>query len=428
MTEYKHSVSLNVDRCKGCTSCLKRCPTEAIRIRDGHAVINSELCIDCGECIRVCEHKAKRAVLDTFADIDASKKWKIALPPPSIYGQFANLDDPAYILQGLLACGFDDVFEVARAAELVTEYTRNYLRDHQGDGPIINSACPVVVRLIRQRYPYLCEKLLPLQPPIEVASRMAKHEALRRHPELTEDDICTVFISPCPGKASYVKNGIEGSTGSVDYVISMWDTYLMLLDVMKREEIPEVSARTGMIGMSWASTGGESAALFNDQYLAADGIENVIKVLDEIEVGNLPDLEYIELNACNGGCVGGVLTPENPYIARVRLQSLRRYLPVSMNRLTKKEGEAQVPEHMQVPEPFTHRPVSRLSEDRAEAMQMMQNIMETAKNLPGKDCGCCGAPTCLAFAEDVVLGECDIDECIVRMRERIHKLAEEGGA
>ena len=38
----KHSVSLIREKCKGCTACLKRCPTEAIRIRDGHAVIRSE--------------------------------------------------------------------------------------------------------------------------------------------------------------------------------------------------------------------------------------------------------------------------------------------------------------------------------------------------------------------------------------------------
>ena len=60
-TDYKHSVSLEVSKCKGCTNCLKRCPTEAIRIREGHAVINSVRCIDCGECIKVCPYKAKKS-------------------------------------------------------------------------------------------------------------------------------------------------------------------------------------------------------------------------------------------------------------------------------------------------------------------------------------------------------------------------------
>ena len=60
--EYSHSVSLNRDKCVGCTSCLKRCPTEAIRIRNGKAQINASRCIDCGECVRHCTNNAKKAV------------------------------------------------------------------------------------------------------------------------------------------------------------------------------------------------------------------------------------------------------------------------------------------------------------------------------------------------------------------------------
>ena len=48
-----HSVRLDKTRCKGCTNCLKHCPTEAIRVRNGRAHIIDERCIDCGECIRI---------------------------------------------------------------------------------------------------------------------------------------------------------------------------------------------------------------------------------------------------------------------------------------------------------------------------------------------------------------------------------------
>ena len=76
---YNHSVSFDPQRCVGCTNCLRRCPTEAIRIREGQARIDASRCIDCGECIKVCTHKAKRAVCDHFEQLDAYK-WKIALP------------------------------------------------------------------------------------------------------------------------------------------------------------------------------------------------------------------------------------------------------------------------------------------------------------------------------------------------------------
>ena len=56
-----HSVQLDKSRCKGCTNCLMHCPTEAIRVRDGRAHIIAERCIDCGECIRICDYHAKVA-------------------------------------------------------------------------------------------------------------------------------------------------------------------------------------------------------------------------------------------------------------------------------------------------------------------------------------------------------------------------------
>ena len=113
MNTYKHSVSLEVEKCKGCTTCLRHCPTEAIRIREGKAVINPDRCIDCGECIRVCPNKAKKAIYRKFESI-TGYKWKIALPAPTLYGQFENLEDIDYVLQGLLDMGFDDVYEVPR--------------------------------------------------------------------------------------------------------------------------------------------------------------------------------------------------------------------------------------------------------------------------------------------------------------------------
>ena len=73
MTEYKHSVSLDKSKCKGCTHCLQRCPTEAIRVREGCAAISPQKCIDCGEGIRVGPYKAKKA---THERLDSVKNYK----------------------------------------------------------------------------------------------------------------------------------------------------------------------------------------------------------------------------------------------------------------------------------------------------------------------------------------------------------------
>lgn len=418
MNTYEHSVYLDVEKCNGCTTCLKHCPTEAIRIRDNHAVINQERCIDCGECIRVCPHNAKKAKCNKLAEMDKFK-WKIALPAPTLYGQFDNLDDVDYVLDGLLKIGFDDVFEVSAAAELVSAYTRVYLKNSKIKKPVISSACPAVLRLICLRFPSLKENIIPMLPPMEVAANLARERALREHPELKPEDIGVCFISPCPAKVSYVRDGFAGYKSKVDAVISIKDIYFQLISKMKYGAEVKSISNSGMIGIGWASSGGEATAIFNDSYLAADGIDNCNRVLDQVENGNIPPLEYIELNACTGGCVGGVLTIQNPFIAKARLQGLRRYLPVSQNFISK-EQEQNLPEDILFKDFPVYKPISRLSESMAESMRMMAEIQQIKAELPGIDCGSCGAPNCRAFAEDIVKKQTELKNCLIR-QHRLNK-------
>lgn len=417
MNTYEHSVRLDVKKCIGCTTCVRHCPTEAIRIKDGHAVINQERCIDCGECIKMCPKKAKKAVCNKLEDLK-DFKWKIALPAPTLYGQFDNLDDVDYVLNGLLKIGFDDVFEVSAAAELVSAYTRVYLKTEGVKKPVISSACPAVLRLIGLRFPSLTDNIMQMLPPMEIAAMLARDKAKKEHPELSDGDIGVCFISPCPAKASYVKNGFGNYKSRVDAVVSISDIYFELINQMNHtDEITSVS-NSGMIGIGWATSGGEATALFNDAYLAADGIDNVIRVLDQVENGNIPKLEFVELNACTGGCVGGVLTMQNPFIAKAKLQTLRRYLPVSQNFLSKEE-EAYIPENYFFDDMPEYHPISRLSESMAESMRMLSDIQKLRDTLPGIDCGSCGAPTCRAFAEDVVKECAKIDGCVLKYKDAL---------
>ena len=412
MHEYKHSVLLDESKCTGCTTCLKRCPTEAIRIKNGKAVINPQRCIDCGECIRHCPHKAKRAVCSKLTDMERFK-WKIALPAPSLYGQFDNLEDINYVLDGLIKIGFDDVFEVAKAAELVTAYTRLYLKTDGVKKPAISSACPVVLRLISLRFPSLLDHVIHMLSPMEVAARLAKEKAKIEHPELSDEDIGVCFISPCPSKASYAKNGFASYKSYVDEVVSISDVYFLLISKMRKDEnIPE-RLESGMLGIGWAKSGGEATALFNSDYLAADGIENVIHVLDQVETGNIPQLEFIELNACTSGCVGGVLTIQNPFIAKARLQNIRRYLPVSQNKPDKDTSD-YIPDSFLFEDMPEYSPITRLGNTLAESMRMMADIQKLKNDLPGIDCGACGAPTCKALAEDVVKKLACPEDCPIK--------------
>ena len=223
MDQFFHSVTLDKDACKGCTHCVKRCPTEAIRVRDGKARIIKERCIDCGECIRVCPHHAKKAITDPLSSIEQFR-YKIALPAPALYGQFNNLDDPDILLTALKAMGFDEVFEVSKAAELVSSATRHLMKSGKMRLPAISSACPAVLRLIRVRFPGLLPNVIPLHPPVEIAARLAKAQAHKRT-GIPVDEIGAVFISPCPAKVTALKMPLGTHKSHVDCVVAISEAY-----------------------------------------------------------------------------------------------------------------------------------------------------------------------------------------------------------
>ena len=409
---FFHSVTLDESKCVGCTNCIKRCPTEAIRVRSGKAVIMSERCIDCGECIRICPHHAKRAKHDHLSMLEKFT-YKIALPAPSLYGQFNNLDDQDYVLSGLKKLGFDDVMEVSGAAELVSEATRRLMDAGTLQRPVISSACPAVVRLIRVRFPDLCDHVLPLLSPMETAARIAKQQAMQKT-GLPKEQIGCFFITPCPAKVTDIRMPIGIEKSEVDGAIAISEIFPQLssrMDKLTPKDLESLS-NSGIIGVSWATSGGESSALLKEKYLAADGIENVIRVLEEIEDERIGELDFIELNACSGGCVGGVMTVENPFIAKARLQTLRRYLPVSQNILQK--DERYIPSGCFFGGIPDYSPLSQLGSNIAESMRMMADIQSIKEQLPGIDCGSCGAPNCRALAEDIVKGESTIDACVIR--------------
>lgn len=418
----RHSVTLIKEKCKGCTTCIKHCPTEAIRVRHGKATIVDERCIDCGRCIQVCPHHAKRAVCDSMERL-SEFACAVALPAPSLYGQFHNLDDVNIILAALADIGFDRVFEVSAAAEMISDLTRRQMGDKEKwPRPLISSACPAAVRLICQRFPGLMSHVLPHVAPVDLAAMLAREQAVRET-GFKPEQIGVFFITPCPAKATAARHPVGLSAPVLDGAIAMSEVYLRLLPAMKKVENPPPLAQSGIMGIGWASSGGESAALLGESYIAVDGIENCINVLEDIEDGKLPEVEFVELGACTQGCVGGCLTVENPFAAKARVKRLMKFLPVSRSRMSDAWRERAAMDTA-----FSHTPVWELDSDMSEALKKHARIEELLGRLPGLDCSSCGAPSCRSLAEDVVLGFASEEDCIFRMRERMMYLSGTGDA
>ena len=420
-TQFYHSVYLDPRLCEGCINCIKRCPTRALRVRNGVSRVIPQYCIDCGECIRHCPYNAKKTRRKGLEMLDGFK-YKVALPPPELYSQFNNITDTNLILTALKKMGFDDVFEVAGAAELVSEETRKYIKNNRDKWPVISTHCPSVTRLIRVRFPSLVEHLLPVLSPQDVAADLARQKAMRET-GLPAEDIGIFFLSPCPSKIANVVDPLGQNVSPIDGAIAIKDIYPKLLATMKEideDEIEEL-AISGRIGVGFGISGGESAGLFTFDYLAADGIENVINVLEDLEDEKITSkLKFIELAACSGGCVGGTLNVENPYIATSKNHYIHKDMPVSVACRADYEQDYKV--DLTWKTPIEYIPVYQLSDSIIDSMAKMLERDQILEELPRLDCGSCGAPTCKTHAEDVVKGLAQKEDCIYLMRDEYEEL------
>lgn len=430
-TEYFHSVHLREDKCKGCVNCIKHCPTEAIRVREGKAHIIEAKCIDCGECVRICPNQAKVVVADSLERL-RQYTCNVALPAPAIYGQFREGTDPRDVLASFLMIGFDHVVDVAFGADLVAARIREAIASPGEIRPWISSACPAVVRLIQVRFPNLIEHVLPIISPMRAAAMIAKRQ-LTEITDLPEDQIGLWFITPCPGKISAVNEPAGYDESVVSGAITIAEVYPLIREKLARdrEEVQRLAdqMRPGSgLGMGWARSGGENQSIGSARQIAVDGIHNVIQILEDVERGKLSDIDYIEAQACVGGCVGGVLTVENPFITRRRVRIL-----ASEHEYAKPppDQEALARELLGHGDWFRHdralapRPILKLDEDMATAIRKMEQLERLLEELPGLDCGSCGAPNCRALAEDVVRGLATETDCVFKLRERVRELAGE---
>ena len=410
-----HSVILDTDKCKGCTNCIAHCPTEAIRVRQGKASIIEERCIDCGECIRVCPHHAKKALSDKL-EMLKEFDFTVAVPAPTLYGQFKENISIDRILTGLKRLGFDDVFEAAEAADVVTAELKKDLQKKTEKIPWISSSCPAVVRLIQTRFPGLIDQIVDIESPMEIAARIIKNDL---YPD--KKNIGVFFISPCPAKITAVKTPLGSTKSYVDGVIAINDIFIDLHNEVNRCKAPETLGKASFWGVNWARSEGESHSTEWPETVAVDGIGNVLNFLEELENGKVKHVDFIEAMACPGGCVGGALTVENPYISKARIiRKAGKLKELDRRGTLRKDSDAVIRMNTEI----TPRQGLRLDKDFKKALEKMARIEDITESLPGLDCGSCGAPTCRALAEDIVTGTAKKNDCIFILRDEIKQMTE----
>lgn len=407
-------IKINKELCKGCIDCIRVCPTEALRVRQGKAVLLEDRCIDCGECITVCPEHAIEAILEELKDM-SHYKIKVALVSSVLYAQFGLDVSPYLIRSAVKKMGFDLIMDVAFGTGISSVYLRDLLRENPGK-LYISSMCPSVVKLIQIRFPSLVDYLTPIPSPEEISARYIRERLIENG--YKDEEIGVFLITPCTAKISDIKEGrgIHYVNGS----ISVAEAYRHLVKLIKDVE-EDRSEPIWSEGISWVRDGGEAKSLGILNYLVVDGVRNVLKVLDDLELGKLKGLNFVEGRMCSGGCVGGPLNVQNPYLARVKIRMLED--------LGTEGIDASIYETLRTKGYFFREKINvesspyKLGEDISTAIDRMRRLEDILKSLPGINCGSCGAPNCRALAEDIINGEARITDCIFKLKDNIEDYA-----
>jgi iron only hydrogenase large subunit-like protein len=412
-TQFVHAHRVDPDRCHGHMACMRRCPTQAIRVRDGKAVIAEDLCVDCGVCIAVCPEGAIVPVVPPLADM-SSFKYKVVVPTGALYSQFDPSVHPFVVHQAFKELGFDEVVDVAVSSAVLGRVLVKYMKGHRARLPLISGYCPSTVRLIQVKYPGLVEHVVPLDVPRELTA----HEIRRTFPArlgLKPEEIGILYVSPCLGKIVSVLQPAEKERSWFDGVVSIREFYPLLRPhvLALKERFDESQVPPGFyFSAGWASFGGLTRAIQGENWLAVSGIEQVMRIFDDIENSKLRHVDFVEALGCMLGCAGGTLNVESPYVARANSVKQRLRYERSMELDDELISRKVEDRHYYLERPVLPRPTRYFDTDLETSLKRMREIDRLHQKLRKIDCGCCGAPTCMAFAEDCARGQAEVTDCI----------------
>ena len=423
---YASSRYIRYDKaeCTGGSSCLKVCPTRAIRIKNHKAVRNEGLCIGCGECIRVCPEAAVKAATSNLSRLNKDE-ISVALVTPVLYAQFPGVM-PEDILMGLRALGFQHTVDMSYFLEMFQYATEEFIvrnrTRQQSPWPLISPVCPVVIRLIAFKFPSLMPNELPLLRPVDLMARDVRQRIIKEY-GVSEDKVMLYYINPCPTKRGPVKDTAASGRNETSIALGINDIFADLLHQIEHMQDADAMSyarirfdfeycHTGN-GPMWGMSGGEITDMNIDNSLAVSGMDETIAYLEKIEMGLFSKLEYIELRTCREGCLGGPLTAVDKYLAKSSVHKT-----IKMLGLGRRLSRGKILRQYETGKFLTDKDPAKLiqlfgSQEKPMSIETLQKVDNILERIKGHDCSVCGAPTCRTFAEDVVKGKASMDECIL---------------
>lgn len=398
------------NQCQDCYKCVRHCHSKAIRIVNARAAVIPELCVCCGECVKVCPAHAKkiRSDLGRAKFLIQQGETVYASIAPSFVGFFPKVNINQ-LADALAQLGFAGVSETALGAQLVSAENAQILTQ-AAPGVYISSACPAAVDYISKYLPEWKDSIMELSSPV-----MA-HAALLR--QTYGDNIKVVFFGPCAAK----KNEADRNPHTLNLALTFQD----LSDWLDEANI-DLKSQPGVIapvpepaqeGRFYSLEGGMNDTMrapeVKAHLVAVSGLPDIARVL---ESSNRKELEaiggklFIEALACDGGCVNGPVMPQNGAGAATMMKT-------ALSAPNQSSFGRPVP--VNIRQANVIQPVS----DQPKEEWVIREALESIGKHSVQDelnCGGCGYNTCREFARAMLEGKAEPNMCLSQLRKIAQK-------
>lgn len=398
------------NNCQDCYKCIRHCPVKAIKIEDHSASIMHDLCVYCGICTTVCPVDAKKIRNDIHTvNYFLQQKESVYLSlAPSYISDFKDYSENK-LIGALRELGFAAISETALGAEYLSEELGTWL-GNQNKGVHISTCCPTVVELVQKYYPEHIDKLTPFVSPVQTHARLLK----QMHPNAK-----VVFAGPCVAK----KEEAEFPSNMIDAVLTFRELKEMLdaagtmpelMSTDLSESFYPFSAEAGKLypvdgGMSNSLNKG--VAQTSSAFMSFSGISTVKALLENLPQSPNSPL-FLELLACDGGCINGPGRIDSFNMVQAREDVLKTNV-IEIPACTKKSFY----QHVNIATDYHFN--SFISAPDFSETEISETLISIGKVTSADElnCGGCGYSTCKAFAHAILEGKAERQMCVSYMRK-----------
>ncbi len=400
--------------CQDCYKCVRHCPVKAIKVEGGYASVVPELCILCGHCVEVCPNTAKRVRddLPQARQLLTLKPRVVVSLAPSYVSEFPELT-PGQIICAFKQLGFFGVSETALGAQQVSAQAAAALRE--GGGRVLySSACPTVVSYLQKHRPADSQYLTGLLSPLLTHCMMLRQQI--------GQDIGIVFVGPCIAKKLEATQHPE----LLDVALTFDDLRRWLAQEQITPETLEAEAEDAFIpensaeGAWYPVDGGmiagmKSICAVNDcAFMAFSGINAIQKAIEGLDAQPADGSLFLELLACEGGCVNGPRAAKRCGTAAKRrrvLRSVQAHVPALPRQST-----------LDIQSVFAVAAQPPLKFSEAQVREALRGVGKLTRD-DELDCGGCGYNSCREFAGALIQQKAERAMCVTYMRKLALKKA-----